>query len=92
MLKVDTQSWQQSPGILREQSLLCEHSRSRERFLCLYEVSQGKSATQVAQAIGRNPQTVMSWVHRYNTLGPDALLYQHTGGPSPLCLPTLNTP
>lgn len=31
----------------------------------LYEISQGKNATQVGQETGRNPQTVIEWVHRY---------------------------
>jgi transposase len=34
----------------------------------------------------RNPQTVMEWVHRYNTHGPEALTYRRSGGHLPLCL------
>lgn len=85
MLKVDTQAWTQSPDVLRQQALTAEHPRSRERFMGLYEISIGKSATQVGQETGRNPQTVMEWVHRYNSSGPDALIYRHTGGHPPLC-------
>ena len=85
MLKVDTQTWVQSPEELREQALTAEHPRSRERFMGLYKISIGKSATQVGQETGRNPQTVMEWVHRYNASGPDALIYRHTGGHTPLC-------
>ena len=86
MLKVDTQRWNQSPESLREEALKATHPRSRERFLGLYEVSQGKSATQVGRETRRNPQTVMEWVRRYNKSGPEALKYKHTGGHPPLCL------
>ena len=86
MLKVDTQKWQQSSEDLRIQALTTEHPRTRERFLALFEVTQGKSATQVGQETQRNPQTVMKWVHHYNESGPQALTYRHTGGHPPLCL------
>ena len=91
MLKVNTQRWNQSGEILRELGLTASHPRSRERFMGLYEISEGKSATQVGKETGRNPQTVMEWVHRYNQSGPKALMYQRTGGHPPLCQPKLNT-
>ena len=86
MLKVDTQKWQQSSEDLRTQALTTEHPRTRERFLALFEVTQGKSATQVGHETQRNPQTVMKWVRHYNESGPQALTYRHTGGHPPLCL------
>jgi transposase len=84
MLKVDTQRWQQTAEVLREQSLQASHHRTRERFLGLYEIAQGSSASRVARATGRNPQTVMEWVHLYNRSGPEALVYRHSGGHPPL--------
>jgi transposase len=69
---------------LREQALRATHPRTRERFMALYEIAQGKSATQVGQETGRNPQTVMEWVHKYNHNGPKTLEYQRTGGHPPL--------
>ena len=87
MLRVNAQKWGQSAAMLRETALSASHPRTRERLMALYEVCEGKSATQVGQASGRNPQTVMDWVHRYNADGPAALLYRHTGGHHPpLCL------
>lgn len=80
MLKVNTACWQQTPEMLRDQALNASHPRTRERFLALYEISQGESATQVAWQTQRNPQTVMSWVHRYNSSGPESLTFRHTGG------------
>lgn len=86
MLKLDTQRWYQSSEELREQAVTSSHPRTRERFMGLYEIAHGKSATQVAQETGRNPQTVMEWVHRYNRSGPDALRYRRSGGHPPLYL------
>jgi transposase len=84
MLKVDCERWNQSTSILREQALKASHARSRERLMALYEICHGKSATQVGRETGRNPQTIMEWVHIYNQAGMEALRYQHTGGHPPL--------
>ncbi|MEO1402421.1 MAG: helix-turn-helix domain-containing protein [Cyanobacteria bacterium J06635_1] len=86
MLKVDIEKWGQTSACLREQALNAAHSRSRERLMALYEICCGQNATRVGRQTGRNPQTVMEWVHRYNAKGPEALLYRHTGGHPPLCL------
>jgi len=85
MLKVETQRWHQTDDVLREEALNAAHPRTRERFLALYEVTQGHPATEVGRKTNRNPQTNMAWVHRYNEYGPSSIVYQHTGGP-PLCL------
>jgi transposase len=53
--------------------------------LALYEISQDSKATTVAGSHGRNPQTVMRWVHRYNTQGPAGLLYWRSGGRPLFC-------
>lgn len=58
MLNVDLSRWGESAEALREQALRATHPRSRERFMALYEISGGKSATQVGRETGRNPQTV----------------------------------
>ena len=80
MLKVDVNLWQQSAEHLRESALRAEHPRTRERLRALYEICQGKSATQVGRETRRNPQTVMEWVHKYNQAGMSALEYQRSGG------------
>jgi hypothetical protein len=46
-----------------------------------YEITQESCATRVAAQARRYPQTVMEWLHLYNTHGPEALVYQCTGGP-----------
>lgn len=84
MLTVNLEQWHHSPESLREEALRAKHARTRERLLALYEITQGKNATQVGRQTGRNPQTIMDWVHRYNESGLEALVYRHTGGHPPL--------
>jgi DNA-binding transcriptional regulator YdaS (Cro superfamily) len=78
MLRVDYDRWGQRPDELRGLAVSSSHERTRERFLGLYEMSSGTSATGVAARIGRHPQSVMQWA--YNSNGPGA--YRR---PSPLC-------
>jgi Homeodomain-like domain len=80
VLRVDHERWGQRPEDLRNLAVKAPHARSRERFLALYEITQGSNATRVATRIGRHPQDVMKWVHRYNAGGPDAVSYRRTGG------------
>ncbi len=54
MLKVNYHQWNQSIEELREMSLTAAHPRTRERFMALYEICLGKSATQVGKDSQRN--------------------------------------
>ena len=84
MLQVNYKNWNQTVDDLRELSLHSEHPRTRERFLALYEIGTGKNATQISRETGRNHQTVMEWVHKYNQSGTECLIYKRTGGRLPL--------
>ena len=58
---------------------------SADDFLRLYLIASGQfNATTCAAHIGRQDDTVLGWVHRYNAGGPDALTYRRTGGHAPL--------
>ena len=81
MLRVEYARWDQTPADLRELAMSASHPRTRERFLALYEITQESCATRVAAQARRHPQTVMEWLHLYNTRGPEALAYQRTGPP-----------
>ena len=85
MIRADFAKWGQSAEDMRQLSLNAPHVRSRERFQALYMIgSQQFNATEWARQIGRKNQTVMGWVHTYNTEGPESLYYQRTGGRTPL--------
>jgi hypothetical protein len=83
VLRVDHARWGQTPEDLRELATGAAHRRTRERFLALYEITQARCATQVAERTGRHPQTVLEWLHLYNERGPEALAYRRTGGRPP---------
>jgi len=84
MVRPDTAKWGQSPADLRRLSIEAAHPRSRERFLALYMISSHQTnASQWSAEIGRDDDTVMGWVHTYNTSGPAALSYRRTGGRPP---------
>jgi hypothetical protein len=86
MLRVDYLKWGHTPDGLRYFALEAPHPRTRERFLALYEMTRGQSATQVAQSLNRNDETVHHWVHQYNERGPSALCFVRTGGRPPFAL------
>ena len=86
MLKVKYELWNQNRESLRQEALIAKHPRTRERLMALYEISEGKSATEVGKRSKRNPQTVMKWVHKYNQEGLAALKYHHSGGRTPFLM------
>ncbi len=67
MLRVDHARWGQTAEDLRRLATSAPHQRTRERFLALYEVTRASCATRVATRTRRHPQTVMEWLHLYNT-------------------------
>src|SRR4051794_18346162 len=89
MIRVEMARWGQALEDLRRASVETPHRRSRERFQALYLIASGRfNATTCAAHIGRQDETVLGWVHRYNEHGPDALAYRRTGGRSPLLAST----
>jgi transposase len=85
MIQVQAAKWGQTVEDLRLASVHEAHPRSRERFQALYLIAAGRfNATACAAHLGRQDETVLRWVHRYNRHGPDALTYRHSGGRAPL--------
>jgi hypothetical protein len=85
VIRVNLEQWGQTLDDLRLAALQAAHPRSRERFQALYLIASGQfNATTCAAHIGRNDETVLAWVHRYNQHGPDALAYRRSGGHAPL--------
>ena len=83
VLRVDLARWGQTPEDLRHLALSAPHARTRERALALFDITQGRCATRLAERTGRHPQTVMGWVHADNAQGPAALAFHRTGGRRP---------
>lgn len=84
MLRPDFAKWNQTPDEVLRLAREAEHPRSQERYMALYAIGTKQSnATQWAKATGRENETVMGWVHRYNAKGVEAVTYQHSGGCPP---------
>jgi transposase len=84
MIQPDTAKWGQTLADLRRLAVEAGHPRTRERFLALYMIgSHRTNASQWSAEIGRDDNTVIGWVHTYNSDGPEALTYQGTGGRPP---------
>lgn len=85
MVRPDFAKWNENAELLRQMEIEASHPRSRERYQALYMVgSQGYSASQWAQKIGRENETVLRWIHQYNQGGSGSVGYQHSGGVVPI--------
>lgn len=92
MLRPNFAKWNQTADDMLRLSREAKHPRSRERYLALYAIGTNQAtATQWAKATGREDETVMGWVHRYNADGPAAVTYRHSGGRPPF-LPRTQEP
>ena len=70
MVRPNFAKWNENAELIREMSIEASHARSRERYQALYMVgSQGYSASQWAQEIGRENETVLRWIQQYNQEG-----------------------
>ncbi len=52
--KLDDTRWGQTPEDLRQLATSAARQRTRERFLALYEITQARCATQVAERTSCN--------------------------------------
>lgn len=83
VLKVLYTHWNQTPECLLTQSIQAAHPRTRERFSALYQVALGRSPVAVAKGLERRHDTITGWINKYNSDGPEAMLYRRTGGHPP---------
>ena len=92
MVRPDLTKWNQSIDDLLQGSINAQHPRTRERYLALYMIASGQSnATLWAKQTNRCDESIMKWVHCYNEVGPDSLIYRRTGGSIPFCARTMQT-
>ncbi len=88
MVRLDLPKWGQSLADLRHLALHAPHPRTRERFLALAQIADGThNSTTWAAQYGRQDDTVLAWVHRYNQRGPEGLTYRRTGSRPPFLRP-----
>ncbi len=68
---------------VRERMYRAPTPRERERWHALWLLARGWSATQVAEALERDPHTIGNWLAAFDRDGPAALAFEHTGGSPP---------
>jgi hypothetical protein len=86
MQRPEIEAWDQSVDDLRRLAIDAPHPRTRERFQALFMIASGAAnASAWANQTGREDETVLGWVHRYNAAGPQAMAYHRTGGAPPFC-------
>ena len=89
MLRLTIEAWDQGVDDLRRLAIDAPHPRTRERFQALFMIASGAAnASAWAKQTGREDETILGWVHRYNAAGPQAMAYRRTGGAPPFCPPT----
>jgi transposase len=81
--------WHLDSQQVRERMYRAPTPRERERWHALWLLARGWPATQVAEALQRDPHTIGDWVARFCRGGPGALAVAHSGGsPPPSTLPS----
>ena len=83
MLRAHNRKWGHTPEAIRFLAQEASHPRTRERLLAIYEVTQGKNASEVARQFGRENETVHRWLRLYEQRGPEGLIFQRSGGRPP---------
>jgi transposase len=75
--------WQMDGDKVREQIYRAPTPRERERWHALWLLTRGWSATQVAEALGRDAHAIGDWTEDFRQRGPAGLAFEQSGGSPP---------
>ena len=75
--------WQLDVKAVRERMYGAPTPRERERWHAVWLLTQGWSATQVAEALERDAHTIGAWVEEFGRQGPAGLAFEQSGGAPP---------
>ena len=75
--------WQLDQREVRRRMYRASTARERERWHGLWLLAQGWTATQVAEALERDPHTIGNWLANFRQSGPSGLDFDQTGGSPP---------
>ena len=76
--------WEMSVRDLHRRMILAPTPRERERWHAVWLLAQGWTASSTAKALGRDPHTIGRWAAAFGEGGPEALIFEQTGGVPPL--------
>ena len=77
------EQWQMEVKDLRRRMILAPTARERERWYAILLLAQGGTASATAQALERDPHTIGRWASAFGEGGPEALIFEQTGGSRP---------
>ena len=75
--------WNLDNRAVREQMYRAPTARERERWHALWLLTLGWTATQVSDALERDPHTIGEWVTDFRRDGPKGMTFGQTGGCPP---------
>lgn len=75
--------WQLSLRQVRERMYGAATPRERERWHALWLLARGWTATQVAEALERDPHTIGEWLEAFRQRGAEGLVFEQAGGTPP---------
>lgn len=77
------EQWQLDIREVRQRMYCSATSRERERWHGLWLLARGWSATEVAEALERDPHTIGDWLADFRQAGPSSLAFEQSGGSPP---------
>jgi transposase len=57
--------------------------RERERWHAIWLLAKGRTLTEVAEALDRDPHTISEWLENFRQQGPVGLTFEQSGGSPP---------
>jgi len=75
--------WQLDVEQVRDHVYRAPTPRERERWHALWLLARGWSASEVAEALGRDAHTIGEWVEDFRQKGSVGLAFEQTGGAPP---------
>ena len=74
------EQWQMDAKALRRRMILAPTPRERERWYAILLFAQGFTAAAATEALERAPHTAGRWASAFSEGGPEALIFEQTGG------------
>ena len=74
------EQWRMDATDLHRRMILAPTPRERERWYAILLLAQGLTAAATAEALERDPHTIVRWASAFGEGGPAALIFEQTGG------------
>lgn len=75
--------WQMDVAVVLERVYRSPTPRERERWHALWLLAQDWTVARVAETLKRDPHTIARWLVDFVAGGPEAVVFEQTGGSPP---------